>query len=164
MKDEATVVLSLTCRDSKAALVFYEEAFGAEELYRLAAPDGTMAHAEFLIGKTRILISDGAPDSFAVAMPAGSSSACSFSIMVENCDEAFERAKKARSLKGTGPRISHFGSHESLPAVAFTNPPQPIKEKQAIVPWFGDEFAAIATCHNVVEAPGILKAKQSRDS
>ena len=55
---EPTVSLSLTVKDSSRALAFYQQAFGAEELFRMPSPEGGVAHAEFMIGNTRIYISD----------------------------------------------------------------------------------------------------------
>ncbi len=36
----------LILRDAARAIDFYEKAFGAQEVLRLPAPDGTVAHAE----------------------------------------------------------------------------------------------------------------------
>ena len=40
----------LVLRDAAAAMEFYKKAFGATELYRLAGPDGKVAHGEIRIG------------------------------------------------------------------------------------------------------------------
>ena len=53
-----TVSASLVVRDAKAAMNFYEKVFGAKELYRLTMPDGGIAHAEFKIGDTVVMIAD----------------------------------------------------------------------------------------------------------
>ena len=55
---EPTVAFSLTVKDASRALKFYAEALAAEELYRMQTPHGGIAHAEFMIGNTRIYISD----------------------------------------------------------------------------------------------------------
>jgi PhnB protein len=59
--DYGTVSVSLVTRDAKAAMDFYEKVFGAKELYRLTLPDGGIAHAEFKIGDTVIMIADEKP-------------------------------------------------------------------------------------------------------
>jgi PhnB protein len=56
-----TVSVSLVVRDAKAAMDFYEKVFRAKELYRLTLPDGGIAHAEFKIGDTVIMIADEDP-------------------------------------------------------------------------------------------------------
>jgi len=53
-----TVSVSLVVQDAKAAMDFYGKVFGAKELYRLTMPDGGIAHAEFRIGDTVVMIAD----------------------------------------------------------------------------------------------------------
>ena len=55
--NDPTVAVSLTVKDAAEALDFYTRAFGAEELFRLPAPDGSVVHAEFRIGNSNIYIS-----------------------------------------------------------------------------------------------------------
>lgn len=43
---EPTVAFSLAVKDASQALQFYAEPPAAEELYRMPAPDGGIAHAE----------------------------------------------------------------------------------------------------------------------
>jgi len=49
---EPTISVSLTVKDANSALKCYSEAMGANELFRMPAPDGGVAHAEFMIGNT----------------------------------------------------------------------------------------------------------------
>ena len=58
----ATVNVSLIVRDAKAAIAFYEEVFGARHLYSLTMPGGSIAHAEFKIGDTTVMIADEHPE------------------------------------------------------------------------------------------------------
>ena len=48
----------LLVRGAAEALAFYQRAFGAEELMRLAAPDGAVAHAEIKIGDSPVMLAD----------------------------------------------------------------------------------------------------------
>lgn len=59
--DYGTVSVYLVVKDAKAAMAFYEKVFGAREFYRLTTPDGGIAHAEFKIGDTVIMIADENP-------------------------------------------------------------------------------------------------------
>ncbi len=59
--DYGTVSVLLVVKDAKAAMAFYERAFGAKELFRLTTPDGGIKHAEFKIGDTVIMIEDEYP-------------------------------------------------------------------------------------------------------
>jgi PhnB protein len=40
------------------AIEFYQEAFGASEVMRLAGPDGRIGHAEIQIGDSRVMLAD----------------------------------------------------------------------------------------------------------
>ncbi|MGA7329075.1 MAG: VOC family protein, partial [Rhodomicrobium sp.] len=55
--DYGTVAVSLVVRDAKAAIEFYKKVFGAKHLYSLTMPNGAVAHGEFKIGETLIMIS-----------------------------------------------------------------------------------------------------------
>lgn len=86
-----SVTPSLTSKDANASLRFYAEAFGAVEVFRL--PDdktGGVAHAEFQIGNSKMMISDEYP-SFGCLAPEFSKGGI-FMIYVPDCDVAFEKA------------------------------------------------------------------------
>ena len=53
-----TLTPYLTVHDGAAALRFYREAFGAEELFRMDGPDGTIGHAEMTIGDSPFMLAD----------------------------------------------------------------------------------------------------------
>ena len=48
----------LVLRDAAAAMEFYKKAFGATELYRLAGPDGKVAHGEIRIGDSPVMLGE----------------------------------------------------------------------------------------------------------
>ncbi len=48
---------SLIVKDPAEAIDFYKTIFGAKEVERLEMPDGSIAHAEVLIGDSRIMLS-----------------------------------------------------------------------------------------------------------
>ena len=111
---EPTVSLSLTVKDAARALSFYSEALGAEELFRMPSPEGGVAHAEFMIGNTRIYISDEAVEWHAFAMPESAMASCLFSIMTEDCDTAYNRAIKAGAESLSEPENNFWGSRSAL--------------------------------------------------
>ena len=53
-----TVTPYLIVRGGVAALEFYKKAFGATEVFRFPMPNGKIAHAEFKIGDSHIMIAD----------------------------------------------------------------------------------------------------------
>ena len=67
LKTKAAGALGLSpyiaVRDAQAAIAFYIQAFGAEELFRLVDPaSGKIGHAELAIGGGTLMISDEYPD------------------------------------------------------------------------------------------------------
>src|SRR5215217_8098303 len=50
--------LYICVANASAAIDFYQRAFGAKELSRLAEPDGRIGHAELQISNTVLMISD----------------------------------------------------------------------------------------------------------
>ena len=111
---EPTVSFSLTVTDASKALEFYTDAFGARELFRLPAPDGSIAHAEFMIGNSRIFISDEAPEWNAFAMPEGQLASCLFSISTGDCDSAHKRAVEAGAKSLGEPQNFFWGTRSSI--------------------------------------------------
>ncbi len=90
-----TVSLSLTVKDAAEALDFYNRAFGIKELFRMPMPDGSVAHAEFLLGKSHMFISGESPEWNAFALPEGGTASCLFAIATDDCDAAFAKAVEA---------------------------------------------------------------------
>jgi PhnB protein len=56
-----TVTPSLTVRNAAQAIDYYKKALGAEELTRMAGPDGKIGHAELKIGDSIIFLNDENP-------------------------------------------------------------------------------------------------------
>ena len=57
-----TLSVYLCFNNAAGAIEYYKEAFGAEELSRLAEPSGKIGHAEIKIGEAIIMLSDEYPD------------------------------------------------------------------------------------------------------
>lgn len=110
---DPTVAISLTCKPASDAFDFYTRAFNAKELYRLNAPDGSVAHGEFMIGNTRLCISDEAPQAHAFAMPPGGSASCVFSILTDDCDRSFKQAVEAGGTPLNEPQTHFWGTRNA---------------------------------------------------
>ena len=52
----------IVCKRAADAIEFYEKAFGAVEVMRMAGPDGRIGHAEIKIGDSHIMLSDEHPE------------------------------------------------------------------------------------------------------
>ena len=87
-----TVTPYLNIRGAVAAIEFYQQAFGATELYRLSMPDGTIAHAEIKIGDSKIMLSEESEQSGNKSPLALDGSPVSFCLYVDDVDAVFAKA------------------------------------------------------------------------
>ena len=74
------------------AIAFYNKAFGAEEVMRLADPGGKVHHAEIRIGDSSIMLADEHPEIQALSPKTVGGSPVSIHLYVEDVDAAVERA------------------------------------------------------------------------
>jgi PhnB protein len=77
------------------ALEFYQQAFGAEVLMRLDAPGGKVGHAEFTIGRARVMLADEYPEMGYRSPRALGGTPVSIHIYVEDTDAMVRRAQEA---------------------------------------------------------------------
>jgi PhnB protein len=87
----------LVVDNAAEAIEFYKRAFGARELFRMAAPDGQKVwHAELQIGDSRLMLGDECPEMSDTRAPKSlGGTASSLHIYVEDADAAFQRAVEA---------------------------------------------------------------------
>jgi len=90
-----TVAVSLVVRDAKAAIDFYKKVLVAKHLYSLTMPNGGVAHAEFKIGDTIIMITDENPDWGSKSPQTLGGSPVTLNIIVDNPDATLGEAEKA---------------------------------------------------------------------
>jgi uncharacterized glyoxalase superfamily protein PhnB len=91
-----TITPTLTVSDAKAAIEFYNKAFGAEEIQICTTPDGKQVmHAEIKIGDSIIMLNDEYPSMGVVGPKSLGGTTGSMFFYTENVDLAFERAIKA---------------------------------------------------------------------
>jgi PhnB protein len=87
-----TITPFLTVHNAAEAIEFYKKAFGAEERYRMNAPDGKcVAHAELKIGDSVFMLSDEMPGQSCESSALGET-CVGFYLYVKDVDEVFERA------------------------------------------------------------------------
>ena len=72
----STVTPYLIVQDAARAIEFYQQAFGATELFRMARPDGRVHHAEIQLGDSRVMLTDEYAPSFWVLADAHGNQAC----------------------------------------------------------------------------------------
>jgi uncharacterized glyoxalase superfamily protein PhnB len=91
------------------ALEFYQKAFGAKEVMRLAEPDGKIGHAELEIAGGLIMLSDEYPDYGCRSPKPGEGSTVSIHLTVPNVDEFVDRAAKAGATVSRPPKDEFYG-------------------------------------------------------
>jgi len=85
----------LAVEDASKAIDFYKEAFGADEQMRMPGPDGKVAHAELLIGDSRLMLSDPFEHSNVRPPSERGGPTASVFMYVDDVDATFEQAQKA---------------------------------------------------------------------
>lgn len=102
-----TITPYLTVEDGAAALEFYAEAFGAEELFRMDGPDGKIGHAEMKIGDSPFMLADEM-EAWGNRSPRSlGGTPTSLMIYVEDVDAVFQRALDAGATE-VMPVQDHF--------------------------------------------------------
>jgi PhnB protein len=94
-KGSHTLTPYLRVKDATAAIEFYKKAFGAEELTRMAGPDGKIMHACLQIGDSKLFLSDEFPQQGKLSPTTIGGATTSIHMYIDDVDTAFERAVKA---------------------------------------------------------------------
>lgn len=97
----------LIFNDAGAAIEFYQQAFDATEVLRLAAPDGRIGHAEIMIGDSHVMLADEHPEMNARSVQSIGGSPVSFMLYVADVDAQVEQAVNA-GAKLTRPVADQF--------------------------------------------------------
>jgi PhnB protein len=104
-----TVTPYLAVDDAKAAIDFYERAFGARERSRMPGPDGKIAHAEIEIGDSIVMLADPFPQSNIRPPKEVGGTTCGAFLYVENIDDFFQRAVDAGATVTMEPEDMFWG-------------------------------------------------------
>ncbi|HXW75680.1 MAG TPA: VOC family protein [Steroidobacteraceae bacterium] len=85
----------LIVKGAADAIEFYQRAFGATEMLRMADPQGRVGHAEIKIGDSVIMLADEHPAMGYRGPRSLGGSSVSILLYLEDVDSVFERAVKA---------------------------------------------------------------------
>ena len=102
----------LRVRGADAAIEFYKQAFGATERFRLVAPGGRIGHAELVIGKTVLMLSDEFPEYGIHGPDPEGQSTFAIHLHVDDADALIETAVAA-GAKAVRPAQDHFYGERS---------------------------------------------------
>ena len=99
----------LTVRDAQAAVSFYQQAFGATEIFRLTEPSGRIGHVELQLGPAVLMVADEFPE-YGITGPQGDKgSGCTVHLHVDNADEMSARAVAAGATMLMPPSDQFYG-------------------------------------------------------
>ena len=90
-----TVTPHLICAGAARASEFYKQAFGAEEMMRLAASDGKLIHASIKFGYSMVMLVDEMPAMGCVGPASLKGTPVTLHLNVENADALQKRAVDA---------------------------------------------------------------------
>ncbi len=90
-----TVTPHLVCAGAADAIKFYKKAFGAEEVMKLAAPNGKIMHAQVRIAGSPVMLVDEVPEWGALGPKTLKGSAVTIHLYVEDADAFAKRAERA---------------------------------------------------------------------
>jgi PhnB protein len=91
-----TITPYMCIKGAAKALDFYKTAFGAQELFRHADPDGRIRHAEFRIGDSKVMMCDEFPEfGMMRSLQSVGESPVSIFLRVDDTDAFFDRAVKS---------------------------------------------------------------------
>ena len=108
-----TVTPYLVVSGAAQLIDFMKQVFAAEELSRMARPDGTIMHAEVKIGDSRVMLGEASGE--AAAMPA------MIHLYVEDMDAVYQKALQAGATSLREPEDQFYGDRLGGVKDAFGN-------------------------------------------
>ena len=99
----------ITVKDAAAAVKFYCDVFGGEELFRLVEPSGRVGHAEVKLGPATLMISDEYPEYGLRGPQALGGTPVSLHIHVDDADALIEKAVAAGAKLEREPADKFYG-------------------------------------------------------
>jgi PhnB protein len=105
-----TLTSYLVVQDANRAIDFYKQAFGAQEVMRMAGPGGKIGHAELKIGDSMVMLSDEMPGGGGGRSPQSlGGSTVSMFLYVDDVDATFNQAVKAGAKADAPPTDMFWG-------------------------------------------------------
>lgn len=109
-----TLAPYLTVHDGPAALAFYAVAFGAGVALRIEGPDGSIGHAELVVGATRFFLSDEAPDRGVLSPRTLGGTSVGMHLAVDDVDASVARAEAAGAQVQRRPEDMAYGQRQGV--------------------------------------------------
>ena len=100
-------------RDAKAAVAFYERAFGAVERFRLVEPSGRIGHVEVMFAAATLMLAEEFPEYGVLAAPDGDAS-FTLHIHVDDADAMIQRAVDAGATLVRAAQDQFYGERSGV--------------------------------------------------
>ena len=109
-----TLTTYIAVKGAAQAIDWYQKALGAQTKFSLPMPDGTIAHAELIIGDSTLMLSDEMPGMGGNPSPSSlGASTCGLMIYTDDCDAAFKRAVDAGATVKMPPTDMFWGDRHA---------------------------------------------------
>lgn len=95
--------------DARAAIAFYEKAFGAKEKMRLTEPSGRVGHAELDFGGATLMLSDEYPELGCLGPQSIGGTSMSIHLHVDDCDRMIRQAAAEGAVVVREPSDAFYG-------------------------------------------------------
>lgn len=103
----------LRVRGGAAAIEFYSQVFGAEEIFRLTEPTGRIGHAELRLGPAVLMLSDEYPEYGIHGPESFEGTGSGVHLHVEDVDALFDRAIAAGATVIMKPTDQFYGERSA---------------------------------------------------
>ena len=104
----------LIVKGAAQAIVFYREAFGAREVFRLKDPAGKIGHAELEVGAAHLMLADEYPDFGALSPVTVGGTPVALHLYVADVDAVVARATEAGATVLRPLQDEFFGDRVAL--------------------------------------------------
>lgn len=104
-----TIIPYLKVRGVRDAIAFYTKALGAQELYHLDGPGGTIMHAEMRIGEGRFMMTDENPQWNCLSPKAVGNTTVTIHVYVPDVDASHAQAVSAGATSNMQPQDMFWG-------------------------------------------------------
>jgi uncharacterized glyoxalase superfamily protein PhnB len=110
--DVNTITAYLGVSDTRAAIAFYSEVFGAEQVGELyLMPDGSVGHGQVRIGDSMLFLADGPRPEYHHYTPTSlGGSTAGFVVYVPDVDAAYARALELGATADRPPQSGQYGA------------------------------------------------------
>lgn len=112
--DMRGVMPHLACDDSRAAIRYYEEVFGARQVALLAGPDGRVMHAMVIIRESVVMLHDAMAECGSPSPKSLKGTPVTLHLYVEDVDAVFAHAVKAGATAVMPPTEMFWGDRYGM--------------------------------------------------